>query len=115
MTKNGKSTSELIAEYRQAAIGVASNDPATNNKNADKIHACYKILRQTEEGRARIVQLISDDNRHVRLWAASHSLQWVPDVARAALEALRDSSGPASFEAKWTLIELDEGSLSFDY
>lgn len=105
----------LVARYRVAALGTGTLDPKKNNKNVDMLHSCYKHLRATEEGRAGIILLVSDDNPHVRVWAAAHSLEWDPAIARPALEALRDSNGPASFAAKWTLKEYDEGNLSFDY
>lgn len=106
---------ELVAAYREAAVGTGSNDPKQNSKNADELAVCYKALRKTEVGRAGIIGLISDNDPHVRGWAAAHSLQWVPEIARPALEALRDNDGPGAFAAKWTLKEFDAGSLAFDY
>ena len=107
--------SQLLAAYREAALGTGSKDPQQNNKNADKLHACYKRLRETKDGRDGIAGLVSDENPHVRGWAAAHSLQWVPGIARPALEALRDDDGAAALAAKWTLKEFDDGCLSFDY
>ena len=80
--RNDKTIRELLAKYMEAAAGTGTLDPKQNNKNADNLHACYKELRDKEEGRAGIIGLVSDDNPHVRGWAAAHSLQWVPEIAR---------------------------------
>jgi uncharacterized protein DUF2019 len=107
---------ELLKSYQKAAEGTGAGvDPEQNNQNVDKLHECYKQLKMTKEGREAIMSLINDPNPFVRCWAAAHSLQWIPAIARSALEALRDSNGPGSFDAKWTLIEFDNGDLSFDY
>ena len=113
--RDGKTVRDLIVEYREAAVGAGSGDPKQNNRSVDRLHACYKELREKEEGRAGIIGLISDENPHVRLWAAGHSLHWVPEIARPALEALRDDKGPGSFSAEWTLKVFDEGTLSFEH
>jgi hypothetical protein len=107
-------TDDLLAQYAEAARGTDTLDPEINNKWADKLHRCYKQLRTTEEGRNGISRLIADPNPHVRAWAAAHTLMWAPEIARPALEELRDSDGPCSFDAKWTLIEFDKGALSYD-
>ena len=107
----------LIAEYRQAAL--ASDelvDVPRQNQSADTVHACYKLLRATEEGRIAIVELMSDPSPHVRAWAAAHSLAWSPAIAKKVLEALRDEDVfPYSFDAQLTLKEFEKGTLSFDY
>ena len=107
----------LLMDYRDSIIGAARSsmtDPQQNNKFADNARACGKRLSESEEGRLRIIELMSDYDPHVRLWAATDSLQWVPDHARTVLESIRDSDGLAAFEAKWTLIEFDNGTLSSD-
>jgi len=108
---------DLLAHYRQAAENTSEpmKNPREHNKWADKLHACYKELRKSAEGRAGIVDLIGDPNPHVRAWAAAHSLMWAPDVARPALEAERDAGGLLGFEAEIVLDEFDKGELSFDH
>jgi hypothetical protein len=106
---------DLLAQYREGAEGTAHSDPEIANKWHDKMHAAYKKLRETAEGRAKIMHLMSDPSPHIRAWAGAHCLQWWPEEARAVLEAIRDSDGPESFDAKWTLKEFEEGNLSFDY
>jgi hypothetical protein len=108
-------TSERLKEYREAAIGASDRNPERQNEWARRVHESYKALRETEAGKKGIIALMSDPSPYVRLWAASHSLQWVPENAQLVLEALRDSGGPGSFTAKWTLIQFKGGKLSFDY
>ena len=110
-----KSTKNLVERYRQAAIGAANPDPNKANECYDVVHACYKVLRESNEGRDAIISLMSDEEPGVRCAAASHSLQWKPDVARRVLETLRDSKGPFSFTSEMVLEEYDKGRLTFDY
>ena len=106
----------LTERYRQGAVGTADiSDPKKANKCQGQMHACYKILRETEAGRESVVALMSDVEPSVRCWAAAHSLQWKPDLARRVLEALRNSQGPYSFTAEMTLDQYDKGCLTFDY
>lgn len=112
-------TATWLQEYRDGIIGAAKyamTDPKRNNECADRARLCMKQLRETEEGKEGIISLMSDDDFDVRLWAASDSLQWVPDQAKRVLEEIRDgdTNGLAAFEAKWTLREYEDGNLAFD-
>jgi len=109
------STEQILQRYREAAVRNASSDPSEANKGHDIVHACYKILKETEEGRRGIISLMTDESPYVRGWAAAHSLRWEPGMARHVLEEIRDSGGPGAFSAKWTLIEYDKQRLTFDY
>jgi len=106
---------ELLTKYREAAEGTGHINPRIANKWARRLHGYYKQLREIEEGKAGIVRLMSDANIHVRCWAAAHSLQWEPEIARGVLEAIRNQDGTCSFDAKWILKSFDEGKLMFDY
>jgi len=106
---------ELLLRFREAALGNADPDPAKANKWHDVGHACYKLLKDTEEGRKGIISLMTDEDPYVRLCAAARSLHWEPETARRVLEEIRDSDGPGALSAKWTLIEYDKGRLTFDY
>ena len=105
----------LLAGYREGAEGTSASDPKQNNKSADKLHACYKQLRDLPDGRAAIVSCLDDPSPHVRCWAGAHCLQWEPLKAKLILEQLRDSNGPCAFTAEITLDEFQKGRLSFDY
>jgi hypothetical protein len=111
-----ESTRDIIARYRQGAIANGDiSDPKKANKGAKQLHACYKLLREYEEGRKALSNLMGDQEPSVRCWAASHCLQWSPVSARRTLEALQDSKGRYSITAEMTLQEYDEGRLTFDY
>lgn len=107
--------SDLIAAYLGFAEGTSDPDPRVANRSHDRLHKIYKRLRESNAGRQAITALVSHQNLHVRCWAAAHSLQWAPTIAREELEALKESKGPCSFDAEITLREFDKGSLSFDY
>jgi hypothetical protein len=108
--------SHLLAHYRRSAIDASLlSGSKEQNEAADAVRESYKELRRTPEGRAGIIALMSDKNPAVRGWAAAHSLQWMPDVARQILEVLRDEADfPHSFDAQMTLQEFDNGNLRFD-
>ena len=112
-----KTVGELLVQYREAAerAGDLSN-PKQQNKWADRLHICYKLLREAPPGREGIIALMADANPSVREWAAAHSLQWMPERARSVLEELRDMKVfPYSLNAEMTLKEFDKGRLTFDY
>ncbi len=112
----GNTINVLIEKYRFNALGMDKiSDPKKSNKCHDEWHACYKILRETEEGRQAIIRLLQDTEPSVRCGAAAHCLQWVPEIARQVLETLRDSQGRCSFEAEMILNEYDKGRLTFEY
>jgi hypothetical protein len=108
---------QLLTQFRQAAERAGNiSDPKAQNKAARKVQECYRLLSTTAEGRTGIMGLMGDANPNVRLCAAARSLQWSPAKARKVLEALRDERAfPYSFDAEMTLVEFDNGSLSFDY
>ena len=117
MAKSYKNMSidELIEKYRQGAvIHSDQSDPKKANKGADQVYKCYKILRESQEGRESLISLMKDFELNVRGWAASQCLQWKYDEARRVLEEIRDSQGLFSFSAGMTLTEFDAGRLKLD-
>jgi hypothetical protein len=106
---------DLAQRYRLCAVRTADiSDPKKANRHQAEMHGCYEVLRETEAGREAIIALMNDSEPSVRCWAAAHSLQWKPDLARRVLEALRDSKGPYSVTAEMTLKEYEKGQLTFD-
>ena len=105
-------TVEAVA-YRKFAAETGARDPEIANAAHDKMHRAYKLLRESEAGRAAIFALTTDPDPHVRCWSAAHSLVWQPEHARAVLEKLVIDDGVCSFTARMTLREFDAGRLSF--
>ena len=105
----------LLGQYRGGAEGTSNPVPKRANASHDKMHAAYRQLRATPDGKAGIIALMNDENPHVRCWAAAHSLAWEPDKARAVLVALRDFKGACSFDAGVLLEEFKKGNLTFEY
>ena len=113
------SIDELRAMYEEAAArhGQASTEGNHRVANAQykRIVAAWKALRaKGEEGRTRLVQLMGSSNPHVRVWAASHVLEFDPRSAEAELEQL--AKGPPSvvrLDAEMTLREWRAGNLKF--
>jgi hypothetical protein len=105
----------LLAGYREGAEGTSASDPKAANNWQQKMHACYKQLRDLPDGRAAIISCLDDPSPHVRCWAGAHCLQWELTKAQLTLERLRDSHGPCAFTAEITLEEFQKGRLLFDY
>jgi hypothetical protein len=102
----------LASEWGRGTFGA----PKPQNALHDQIHALQKVLAVSEEGRAAITALMSDDDPFVRLSAASHSLRWSEGEARRVLEDLQTHEpSMAGFSADYVLREHDAGRLSFDF
>jgi hypothetical protein len=106
---------ELLKQYREGAEGTSNPIPKIANASHNRMHAAYKQLRVTSEGKAGIIALMEDENPHVKCWAAAHSLEWELDKARAVLTSLRDFKGACSFDAEMVLEQYKSGKLTFEY
>jgi hypothetical protein len=85
---------EIVKEYRQAAIGASVLTPKKQNEWADKVHKCYKILCQSEMGRQAIVRSVAEGPRVLAAWRRrlSNSASG-EDVSRCAGEGTRHGGG----------------------
>jgi hypothetical protein len=111
-----ESVEQLLTGFRQAAIEAGDlSDSKAQNRAAQRMQECYKALRTSEKGKLGIIGLMSDPDPGVRLSAAARCLLWVPDQARAVLEALYSEPFPVSFEAEMALKQFEKGNLSFDF
>jgi hypothetical protein len=117
---------DLVAEHRDTIVRWGEESERLGERGAvlranklfDRTHAQFKVLRETEEGRAGITALMHDANPFVASTAAAHSLLWEPETATAVLEALEASEdvlGQVQISAKYTLKEWRAGRLSFDW
>lgn len=108
----------LIDRYREAASthGVATNSGDSEAANAahDQLVEVARQLRDCGQ-LVRLEALLSDRDRGVVLWAASHLLDESPAVARPALEALsREDASMLGFVALTTLREWEKQRLRPD-
>jgi hypothetical protein len=108
--------SELIHEYAAAATEAGRLDIPSRqqNKAARRVSAIYGDLR--ERGRAAqgaLLPLLDHPDPAVRLWAASHALEFAPDRAVATLKAMKGVEFPRGLSAEMTLREWRAGRLRF--
>jgi len=114
---NCGSVDALRAEYRALVVewDGASDAPKAANRLFDALHALYKQLRTSEEGRSAITGLLDDPVPAVRLAAATHSLAWRPERAETVLEELERVDSLHAVTAKWTLRSWRAGKLDLDW
>ncbi|WPP48105.1 hypothetical protein [Catalinimonas niigatensis] len=111
---------EILQKYESAAIhyGLASlefNSTKTNEWH-DLLINCYLQLRsKSNESVLLLEKFLSHQNEYLVLWASSHLLPYSEKIAIHTLNFLAESDSMVSIEAKYTLLEWEEGSLSLDY
>jgi hypothetical protein len=98
-----------------AAAPVAEWDTRRMNALVNQMQQLQMVIRESDEGRKLIEQLAVDPEPRVRGWAAVHASKWNLGLARRVLTEVRDGGGVGSFEAKWTILELDAGRLNVDW
>jgi hypothetical protein len=88
-----------------------SGDYKLGNKQIDIINDAYNILHRTEEGKKILKELMSYPNSGVQLWAATHSLPYVPEEAKKILNEIHSKNDLIGFSAGVTLKEWENGKL----
>jgi len=88
MTETQLSVGQLLQRYREAAEQTVSEDEPDYYTRSYEVHSLYKLLRETEEGRIGLSNLMRDANPQVRRWAAAHSMAWDREGARQVLNEL---------------------------
>lgn len=108
---------DQLAQYRELALAwdASKAKPEEANRIFRQHHEVYKQLRQTEEGRAGITDLLRDSTIVIRLLAATHSLGWAKEQAEQVLEEMSAGNAPYAFDAKWTLRSFRNGKLNLDW
>jgi hypothetical protein len=107
---------DLLAEHRETLVRWGEESERLDERRAvgranklfEEAHAQFKLLRESEEGRAGIAALMHDPNPYVASTAAGHCLLWEPDDATAVLEAIEESEDvpwQVQISAKYTLKE----------
>ena len=108
---------ELLATYRAAAAkhGRATQTGAYReaNKAYRELIRCATRLRQKgADAQAGWTKLLDDDDDSVRVWAASHILEFAPDDAARVLRSIANGNpGPDGLNAEMVLREWKAGRL----
>jgi hypothetical protein len=90
------------------------SDPETGNEQAEVIEGVYHELRALgRDAQLQLLDLLDNSNPSVRLWAASHALEFAPEQGKPALEELLDYDGWIGITAEITLEEWSKGTLRF--
>lgn len=108
----------LIDAYRDAAKLhgelTESGDPKVANKAAKLVIAVYAELRRRgARAQAALLPLLADPAPGVRLWSASHALEFSPGDGEAVLTQLSSGGQLIGFNAEMTLKEWRAGRLAF--
>jgi hypothetical protein len=112
------SLEELLFAYKEAArthgAATESGDHKAGNKAAALLSTIYAELRHRgEAAQRRLLLLLRDDDPGVRLWSASHALDFAPSEGKPVLQALIPVGRFLGLSAKTTLAEWEKGRLQF--
>ncbi len=118
-TYDHKSSKELVTQYEEAAIQHGESTESGNYKKTNRAHeivaGVYRELRRRgQEDQELLLALLSSENLAVRVWAATHSLEFRPKRGEPILEAV--VAGPLSLvqlDAEMVLKEWRKGNLKF--
>ena len=118
MTTREDRVRELARLYRDHVIGWRRSEPHPDvaNERMRALHALYKGMRKTTEGRDAVSSLLADEDVTVRLMAATDSLPWESERAERVIKEIEFGTyGLDSVRAKWILHELRSGTLDLDW
>jgi len=112
------SDAELLTAYKTAASfhmkAVKSGDFEAGNRQYKIIENCYRELRSRgEESQKKLLGLLDSSDDGVRVWSASHALEFSPDIAQDVLQELELKNDLIGLTAHYTLKEWQKGSLKF--
>jgi hypothetical protein len=113
------STNELLEEYAKAAAEhgayTLSGDVARGTAAHSRLAAVYRELRlRGAEHQKRLLELLCHSDDGVRLWAASHALEFSPAHGEPVLRQIADDvSNEHGLTAETVLEEWKAGTLTF--
>lgn len=111
------SDADLVDVYAQAAaIADRLDIPSPRqNRAAHCVAEVYRELRRRgADSQAQLLPLLSDPNPAVRMWAATHSLEFEPDLGEPVVaEIARLDPSLRGFTATITLREWKANRLRF--
>lgn len=108
----------LIVAYLSAArlhgAATEAGDYKAANKSAELIATLYSEIRQRGlETQRMLLPLTEDPLPSVRLWSASHALEFCPERGEPVLAQLAASASLLGLSANVTLTEWRAGRLRF--
>lgn len=108
----------LVAHYRASAKrhgeATENGDHKEANIAAVQIASAYRELRQHgRKAQREILRLMSDPDPGVRLWSASHALEFSQPEAQVELTKLAKQKSLLGLSAEMTLKEWRAGRLRF--
>src|SRR5262245_28941405 len=107
----------LVRQYSEAALrhgqATEKGDYLTANAAHDELASVYRKIRELGANAQRsLLPLLSDADVGIRLWAASHALEFSPDDGVRVLSELeRMPKSFVAFSAKMTLQQWRLGAL----
>ena len=106
---------DLLREYERLAIayGEAGEacDPEASNRYHDQLANVRRTLRDQNQG-SRILELLDNPSKHVRLWAGFDALYFSPEEGVRVLRELeKGPRGEVRFNAWATLDGWEKGDL----
>lgn len=109
---------ELVSAYAEVARanGSASDDGDHKkaNKAFDRIASIYtEVRRRGVEAQKALLPLLFDADPWVRLWSATHALDFAAAEGAAVLERLVGAKGALAVDARYTLEAWRNGTLRF--
>ena len=110
--------SELVKAYSEAAKiqgeATESGDYKKGNKASSLLAAIYSEMRRRGiDAQSTLLSLLRNDDPGIRLWAASHAMDFSPNDGESVLRALIPVGKFLGLCAKITLEEWEKGKLSF--
>ena len=85
------------------------------NRLVREAQRLQRQLRLTADGRAVVERLLTDADPMVRLWAATHALQWNAARAREVLTAIAEAGRQGAEDAIMVLRQHEDGTLDLDW
>jgi hypothetical protein len=107
-------TSELLKQFIELAQahGSAAEAAVANKAARALLRVAAKLRARGTDDRRQLLSLLGHEEEHVRLWAATHSLDIDSDQAVRVLESLATGRpGPARASANITLQQWRAGTL----
>jgi Domain of unknown function (DUF2019) len=106
----------LISEYKKHAQnhgkGTMDGNPKLTNRSYHKVmETLNKIKKYNDEGYKALSQLLEENNDYIRLFAATHLLNYNKQKAEKTLQEITQKPGIVSLDAEVVLQEWKNGNL----